>query len=129
MTARIIDGRAVARKLRLQYQDRVTRLRSAQGISPGLAVILVGGNPASPIYVNNKVRACEQIGIRSERIEFPAEVEEARLLAQIDRLNGDVNTHGILVQLPLPAHIAMRRILERISVSKDPVFMPPLSAR
>jgi methylenetetrahydrofolate dehydrogenase (NADP+)/methenyltetrahydrofolate cyclohydrolase len=119
MTARIIDGKAVARKLRLQYHDRVAQLRTAHGISPGLAVILVGRNPASQLYVSNKVRACEEIGICSERIEFPADVQEARLLAEIDRLNGDAKTHGILVQLPLPAHVAMRRILERISVSKD----------
>ena len=119
MTARIIDGKAVARHLRRQYQARVTELRSAHGISPGLAVILVGHNPASMLYVSNKVRACEEIGIRSERIEFPADVAEARLLAEIDRLNADAQTHGILVQLPLPAHIAMRRVLERISVSKD----------
>ncbi len=119
MTARIIDGKAVARHLRLQYQARVTELRSAHGIAPGLAVILVGHNPASKLYVSNKVRACEEIGIRSERIEFPADVPEAQLLGEIDRLNADAQTHGILVQLPLPAHIAMRRILERISVSKD----------
>jgi methylenetetrahydrofolate dehydrogenase (NADP+) / methenyltetrahydrofolate cyclohydrolase len=82
-------------------------------------VILVGSNPASRLYVSNKVRACEEIGIRSERIEFPADVDEALLLGEIDRLNADPETHGILVQLPLPSHIAMRRILERISVSKD----------
>jgi methylenetetrahydrofolate dehydrogenase (NADP+) / methenyltetrahydrofolate cyclohydrolase len=78
----------------------VNGLCDKHGISPGLAVILVGRNPASQLYVSNKVRACEEIGIRSERIEFPADVDEARLLAEIDRLNGDVKTHGILVQLP-----------------------------
>jgi methylenetetrahydrofolate dehydrogenase (NADP+)/methenyltetrahydrofolate cyclohydrolase len=119
VTARVIDGKAVARKLRGQYQGRVSRLRAGHGISPGLAVIVVGQNPASQLYVNNKVRACGEIGIRSERIELPADVEEARLLGEIDRLNADAKTHGILVQLPLPAHIAMRRVLERISVSKD----------
>ncbi len=119
MTARVIDGRAVARKLRAQYQDRVSQLRAGHGISPGLAVIVVGQNPASQLYVNNKVRACGEIGIRSERIELAADVDEARLLGEIDRLNADAKTHGILVQLPLPAHIAMRRVLERISVSKD----------
>jgi methylenetetrahydrofolate dehydrogenase (NADP+)/methenyltetrahydrofolate cyclohydrolase len=119
MTARVIDGKAVARKLRQQYQGRVDRLRDTHGISPGLAVILVGSNSASRLYVSNKVRACEEIGIRSERIEFPADVDEALLLGEIDRLNADPETHGILVQLPLPSHIAMRRILERISVSKD----------
>jgi methylenetetrahydrofolate dehydrogenase (NADP+) / methenyltetrahydrofolate cyclohydrolase len=119
MTARVIDGKAVARKLRQEYQGRINRLRDKHGISPGLAVILVGHSPASQLYVSNKVRACEEIGIRSERIEFPADVDEALLLSEIDRLNADAHTHGILVQLPLPSHIAMRRILERISVSKD----------
>ncbi len=119
MKARIIDGKAVARKLRGEYQGRVASLLAAHGICPGLAVILVGRNPASQLYVSNKVRACEEVGIRSERIEFPADVDEAVLLGEIDRLNADATIHGILVQLPLPPHIPMRRVLERISASKD----------
>ena len=86
---------------------------------PGLAVILVGDNAASGVYVRNKVRACAEVGIRSELIALPADATEARLLGEIDRLNADPATHGILVQLPLPAHIAMRGVLERISVDKD----------
>ncbi len=119
MTARIIDGKAVARKLRAEYRVRVDHLASAHGVRPGLAVILVGDNPASRVYVRNKVRACEDTGIRSELIVLPADTPEPRLLAEIDRLNADPTVHGVLVQLPLPAHITMRRVLERISVDKD----------
>ncbi len=119
MTARIIDGKVVAKKLRGEYQARIGRLVAAHGLQPGLAVILVGMNPASRLYVSNKVRACEEVGIRSERIELPTDVPESTLLAEIDRLNADPTVHGILVQLPLPPHIAMARVLERISADKD----------
>ena len=119
MTARIIDGKAVARKLRAEYTGRIASLQAQHGVQPGLAVILVGSNAASQLYVSNKVRACEEVGIRSERIEFPAEISEERLLAEIDRLNADTTVHGILVQLPLPPHFGMRRVLERISAAKD----------
>jgi len=119
MAARIIDGKAVARKLRAQYQARVEHLSARHGIRPGLAVILVGENPASQVYVRNKVRACEDIGIRSERITLPASASEAHVLAEIDRLNADPSVNGILVQLPLPAHIGIRNVLERISAAKD----------
>jgi methylenetetrahydrofolate dehydrogenase (NADP+)/methenyltetrahydrofolate cyclohydrolase len=119
MTARIIDGKAVARKLRAEYRARVDRLISEHSLRPGLAVILVGDNPASRVYVRNKVRACEDTGIHSELIELAADTAESRLLGEIERLNADPKIHGILVQLPLPAHIAMRRVLERISVDKD----------
>jgi len=119
MTARIIDGKAVARKLRAEYRGRVDRLVAGHGLAPGLAVILVGSNPASRLYVNNKVRACEEVGIKSERIELPAEVAEGEVLAHIDRLNADPTVHGILVQLPLPPQISISRVLERISVDKD----------
>jgi methylenetetrahydrofolate dehydrogenase (NADP+)/methenyltetrahydrofolate cyclohydrolase len=119
MTARIIDGKAVAKKLRAEYHGRLERLVAEHGLTPGLAVILVGSNPASRLYVNNKVKACAEVGIRSERIELPADVAEGVVLAEIDRLNADPATHGILVQLPLPPHIEIRRVLERISVTKD----------
>jgi methylenetetrahydrofolate dehydrogenase (NADP+) / methenyltetrahydrofolate cyclohydrolase len=119
MTARIIDGKAVAKKLRAEYKARVAKLVASHGLTPGLAVILVGQNPASKLYVNNKVRACEDVGIRSERIDMPADVSEAVLLAEIDRLNADPTVHGILVQLPLPPHIEVRAVLERISAAKD----------
>jgi methylenetetrahydrofolate dehydrogenase (NADP+) / methenyltetrahydrofolate cyclohydrolase len=119
MTARIIDGKAVAKKLRAEYRARIRRLVSEHGVQPGLAVILVGQNPASRLYVSNKVRACDEVGIRSERIEMPADVAEETLLAEIDRLNADPTVHGILVQLPLPPHIGIRGVLERISADKD----------
>jgi methylenetetrahydrofolate dehydrogenase (NADP+)/methenyltetrahydrofolate cyclohydrolase len=119
MTARIIDGKAVAKKLRAEYKARIAQLVATHGLTPGLAVILVGHNPASQLYVSNKVRACEDVGIRSERIEMPADIREAALLAEIDRLNNDPTVHGILVQLPLPPHIEVRAVLERISVAKD----------
>lgn len=119
MTARVIDGKEVARKLRGEYRARIEQFASVHGKRPGLAVILIGANPASSLYVRNKVRACEEVGIRSERIEFPDDIAESRVLQEIDRLNADPATHGILVQLPLPAHIAIEAVLERISPDKD----------
>jgi methylenetetrahydrofolate dehydrogenase (NADP+)/methenyltetrahydrofolate cyclohydrolase len=119
MTARIIDGKAVARHLRTEYRARVQQLKEQHGLQPGLAVILVGDNPASKLYVSNKVRACEDVGIRSELIRLPADTPEEQLLAEIDRLNADPTVHGVLVQLPLPPHVVISHVLERISASKD----------
>lgn len=119
MTARIIDGKAVARHLRAEYASRVERLRSQHGVQPGIAVILVGDNPASQVYVRNKIRACQETGIHSELHHMPASTPEAELLARIDALNVDPRVHGILVQLPLPPHIGVPRVLERIAVEKD----------
>jgi methylenetetrahydrofolate dehydrogenase (NADP+)/methenyltetrahydrofolate cyclohydrolase len=119
MTARIIDGKAIAKKLRGEYAVRVQRLVREHQVCPGLAVILVGDSPASRLYVRNKVRACEEVGVQSQLIEFPSDVPEDRLLAEIDRLNADASVHGILVQLPIPDHIAIRRVLEHISADKD----------
>jgi len=119
MTARIIDGKAVAKKLRAEYKTRVEHLVEAHGLQPGLAVILVGDNAASKVYVKTKVKACEDVGIRSELITMAADTAESKLLAEIDRLNADATVHGILVQLPLPGHITMSRVLERISADKD----------
>jgi methylenetetrahydrofolate dehydrogenase (NADP+)/methenyltetrahydrofolate cyclohydrolase len=119
MTAKIIDGKAIAKKLRAEYHSRVDQLRSRYSMTPALAVILVGDNPASQSYVRNKIAGCKEVGIRSEQIELPATVTEELLLDHIDRLNDDVTIHGILVQLPLPAHIRVSSVLERISVEKD----------
>jgi len=119
MTAKIIDGKEISRKLRAEYKVRVDHLFAAHGFRPGLAVILVGDNPASRLYVRNKVRACEDVGVRSELIEFPADTPESRVLEEIDRLNADTGIHGILVQLPIPEHIHIRRVLEHISADKD----------
>ena len=119
MTARVIDGKAVAARLREEYKVRIAGLRTEHGITPGLTVILVGEDPASQVYVRNKIRDCAEVGIRSSLIELPAPTSEAELLARIDALNADANVHGILIQLPLPKHVEIRKVLERISVDKD----------
>ena len=119
MTARIIDGKALAQQLRASYRSRVDVLVERTDAPPGLAVILVGDNPASRIYVRNKIRACQEVGIRSVLIELPATVTQDELLDRIDALNADRAIHGILIQLPLPKHVEMHRVLERIDVSKD----------
>ena len=118
MTAQIIDGKALAKQLRHHFRQRVEALQ-ARGITPGLAVILVGDNPASKVYVGNKIRACADCGVRSYEHRLPADASEAEVLATIARLNDDPEVHGILVQLPLPPHIEVRRVLEAISVTKD----------
>ena len=119
MTARIIDGKAVARKLRAEYAVRVENLKSRYGVQPGIAVVLVGDNPASQVYVRNKILACKDTGIHSELYHMPAGTPESELLARIDALNADPHVHGILVQLPLPPHIQVPHVLERIAVAKD----------
>jgi len=119
LSARVIDGKAVAAKLREEYRQRIVKMRAERGITPGLSVILVGEDPASHVYVRNKVRDCGEVGIHSRLIKLPAETSEADLLAQIDALNADDSVHGILIQLPLPPHVQIRNVLERISVDKD----------
>ncbi len=119
MTARVIDGKAVAARLRGEYKQRILKMRAERGITPGLSVILVGEDPASQVYVRNKIRDCAEVGIRSELIELPATVVEPELLERIDALNADTAVHGILIQLPLPPHVQIRKVLERISVDKD----------
>ena len=118
MTAKIIDGNAIAKLVRAEWRARVDDLK-AQGIVPGLAVILIGDNPASQVYVHHKTKACSDMGMRSELVKFPSDVSEKAVLECIDKLNVDPKVHGILVQLPLPAHIDVRRLLEAIHVSKD----------
>lgn len=118
MTAQIIDGKALSKRLRVGFRERVERLKE-RGVSPGLAVILVGDNPASRVYVGNKIKACEECGVRSLHVALAADVSEVEVLATIQRLNDDDSVHGILVQLPLPAHIQIARVLEAISVHKD----------
>jgi methylenetetrahydrofolate dehydrogenase (NADP+) / methenyltetrahydrofolate cyclohydrolase len=119
LTARIIDGKAVARKLRAEYAERVTQLVAKHGVRPGIAVILVGDNPASKVYVRNKITACRDTGIFSELIELPAGTSEDELLRHIDALNANPMIHGILVQLPLPPQIRVASVLERIAPDKD----------
>lgn len=119
MTAKIIDGKAIAKKLRAEYHVRVDELKSRHGVTPALAVILVGDSPASRSYVRGKISGCREVGIRSELIELPTSVSEEKLLEHIARLNADDSIHGILVQLPLPEHIRVSSVLELISVEKD----------
>jgi methylenetetrahydrofolate dehydrogenase (NADP+)/methenyltetrahydrofolate cyclohydrolase len=118
MSARIIDGNALARSVRNEVAARVRAL-SQRGVKPGLAVVLVGDDPASAVYVRNKVKDCEEVGIASTLDRLPAVTSEAALLARIAQLNADPAVHGILVQLPLPAHIDEHRVIEAISPAKD----------
>jgi methylenetetrahydrofolate dehydrogenase (NADP+)/methenyltetrahydrofolate cyclohydrolase len=117
-TAQLIDGNALSRQLRGEVARRAAALK-ARGITPGLAVILVGENPASQVYVRNKVKACEDSGLHSVLEKYDATLSEAALLARIDALNADPAIHGILVQLPLPAHIDAHKVIEAISPAKD----------
>ena len=116
--AKIIDGKAIAAKLRGELAEVVKKLTSA-GIQPGLAVVLVGEDPASRVYVTMKEKACREVGIFSDEYKLHAETSEADLLALIDRLNIDPRIHGILVQLPLPGSINTERVLEAVSPAKD----------
>jgi methylenetetrahydrofolate dehydrogenase (NADP+)/methenyltetrahydrofolate cyclohydrolase len=118
MTAQIIDGKAIAQEVRAEWKVRADALK-ARGTTPGLAVIIVGEDPASKVYVANKVKACAELGLHSEHIVMPADIPEAALLAKIADLNRDPKIHGILVQLPVPKHIAGNKVLEAISPDKD----------
>jgi len=118
MSAKIIDGNAVARHVRGEWKKRVNALK-ARGITPGLAVVIVGDNPASRVYVRNKVKACAEIGLHSETHEFPADAAESTIIRRIQELNDDPRVHGILVQLPLPPHLEARHLLGAIAVEKD----------
>jgi len=118
MTAQLIDGNALSRQLRGDVARRAAALR-ARGVVPGLAVVLVGENPASQVYVRNKVKACQDSGLHSVLEQYPATLSEADLLARVDALNRDPAIHGILVQLPLPPHIDAQKVIEAISPEKD----------
>jgi methylenetetrahydrofolate dehydrogenase (NADP+) / methenyltetrahydrofolate cyclohydrolase len=119
MVAKIIDGKAIAARIRAEARDRVERIVARGGTRPGLAVIFVGNDPASEVYVRNKIRACADVGIRSLRFDFPREVEFQTVIDLIDRLNHSPEVHGILVQLPLPPSFDITQILRTISVDKD----------
>ena len=118
MTAQIIDGKALAAQIRTEVTQRVAAIK-AQGVTPGLAVILVGDNPASQVYVRNKVKACSDCGMHSVLEKYDATMSEAALLERVHALNADPAIHGILVQLPLPAHIDAQKVIETISPAKD----------
>ncbi|GAB2896332.1 bifunctional methylenetetrahydrofolate dehydrogenase/methenyltetrahydrofolate cyclohydrolase FolD [Uliginosibacterium flavum] len=118
MTARNIDGVALSAQVRGEIAQRAAEL-TAQGVQPSLAVILVGGDPASAVYVRNKVAGCEKTGIRSLKFEYPADAAPEEVFAKIAELNADPSVHGILVQLPLPKQFDADKVLEAISPEKD----------
>lgn len=118
MTAQIIDGKALSAQLRTEVAQRAAAL-TAKGTKPGLAVVLVGDNQASQVYVRNKVKACEDAGFHSVLEKYDTSMTEAELLARVDALNNDPSIHGILVQLPLPKHIDDHKVIEAISPLKD----------
>ena len=115
----IIDGKAVAKEIQKEVREEVEGLKRRWGMAPGLGVVLVGDDPASHLYVKNKEKACKEVGIRSEEHLLPATASEKELLALIQSLNRNKEIHGILVQLPLPAHIRSEKILEAVSPHKD----------
>jgi methylenetetrahydrofolate dehydrogenase (NADP+)/methenyltetrahydrofolate cyclohydrolase len=119
MVAKIIDGRAVAAKIRAQCRERARKLKEQFDVVPGLAVILVGDDPASATYVRNKVRACVDVGVRSVVLRYPREVDYTDVTKAVLELNADPSIHGILVQLPLPSHFVASEVLRAISVDKD----------
>ncbi len=118
MTAQIIDGKTIAQQVRAEWKVRADALK-AKGITPGLAVIIVGEDPASKVYVANKVKACAELGLHSEHIVMSDDTPEAALLGKIAELNNDARIHGILVQLPVPKHIDSNKVLNAISPDKD----------
>ena len=117
--AEIINGKLVSKNIREELTSDIADFKASFGVTPGLAVIMVGDNPASAVYVRNKHRACGEVGIKSYQIELPENTSEEELLSRIDELNGDENVHGILVQLPLPKHINEEKVINRISPDKD----------
>ena len=117
--AHIIDGKAISAAVRGEIKENTQALIAKTGVTPGLAVIIVGEDPASQVYVRNKRRACEEVGFYSEAYELPAETTQAELETLLDKLNADPNIHGILVQLPLPSHLDENAVLLRIDPKKD----------
>ncbi|MFC5532579.1 bifunctional methylenetetrahydrofolate dehydrogenase/methenyltetrahydrofolate cyclohydrolase FolD [Cohnella yongneupensis] len=126
MSAQIIDGKNISDAIREEMRQEVDQLKS-KGVTPGLVVILVGEDPASQVYVNNKAKACEQLGYYSEVVRLPAETSQQALLDLIDKYNRSDVIHGILVQLPLPKHIEEKAVIDAISVEKDVDGFHPVS--
>jgi methylenetetrahydrofolate dehydrogenase (NADP+)/methenyltetrahydrofolate cyclohydrolase len=126
MTARIIDGKTIAHEVRAEWKERADALK-ARGVTPGLAVIIVGEDPASKVYVANKVKACAELGLHSEHVVMSADTSEAMLLSKIAQLNADPKIHGILVQLPVPKHIDSEKVLNAIDPNKDVDGFHPLN--
>jgi methylenetetrahydrofolate dehydrogenase (NADP+) / methenyltetrahydrofolate cyclohydrolase len=126
MSARIIDGKALASEIRGEVAERVRGL-TARGITPGLAAVLVGDDPASNVYVGAKQKACAEVGIHSERHDLPADIPESELLDLVRGLNEDPAVHGILIQLPLPGHVSVLAVHETLAVEKDVDGLTPAS--
>jgi len=118
MSATLIDGKAISAAVRQEWKERAAILKT-KGVLPGLAVIIVGDNPASKLYVNNKIKACHEVGLHSEVHDLPEDISEEMLLNLIEELNQKVKINGILVQLPLPEHIDENKVLETIKQEKD----------
>lgn len=127
MTAKIIDGKTFAEGLRARIAGHVQRLETEHGITPGLAVVIVGHDPASQVYVRNKAKQTVEVGMHSEKYELPADVSELEVLELVRRLNNDDKIHGILVQLPVPDHIDANKIIDTISPAKDVDCFTPAS--
>ena len=127
MTAKVIDGKEIAKKLRESIKAEVDKLK-VDGKVPGLAVILVGIDPASQVYVGHKEKACKEAGFHSEVYKLAENTSQEELLSLIDKLNNDTNIHGILVQLPLPKHLDEKEVINKISFNKDVDGFHPLSA-
>lgn len=127
MTAKVIDGKSYAQDLRGRISDHVARLKREHGITPGLAVVIVGEDPASQVYVNNKARQTVEVGMHSEKYELPADASEQEVLALVGRLNADPAIHGILVQLPLPPQVDTDKVILAISPDKDVDCFTPAS--
>lgn len=125
--AEILSGKIVSQKLREELKSEVSSFKLASGSTPSLAVILVGSDPASCVYVRNKHKACLEVGIDSVQIELPSDTSESELLSEIDRLNADENISGILVQLPLPDHISEEKVICRIDPLKDVDAFHPIN--
>src|SRR5665213_3341906 len=128
MTARVIDGKASAAKLRERIAAYTADLKSQHGLQPGLATVLVGKDPALEVYVRNKRKTAEAIGFKSLHVELPAEVSQAELLSQVKALSADASVHGILVQLPLPKHLDEAAVLDALDPAKDVDALTPKNA-
>ena len=127
MTAIVIDGKQMAEDIRSEVGEETRAFRERSGIAPGLAAVLVGGDPASAVYVRNKRRACDEADMFSETFELPTETTQDELIALVQQLNADPRFHGILVQLPLPAHIEEREVIHSIDPDKDVDGMHPVN--
>src|SRR5689334_42467 len=128
MAATIIDGKAVAAKLRARIAQETQRLKTAHGLVPGLATVLVGNDPASEVYVRNKGKTAESLGFKSVHFSLPADASQEAVLAKVKDLNADKSVHGILVQLPLPKQVSEIAVLDALDPAKDVDALTPMNA-